>query len=439
MASHAEKWTKNPTDSAVDADVPVASGYVRVENDIWSRLARYSLYVAVFFSGWTLLRTGFANFTLADLAVAVAFLILFARGQLRSLPFGWMTPVWLVGLILMLGGLLFSTLINGDVTRWLIVAGQYLFAFLLLPMVLMGRDVRFTRRLPLIFVAGTAVSQTIGIASSYIWTYAETASVFGDGFVTGNGRIGAMTGEPNLNAAMVAMSLAMLIYCIRTRRIPIFPAIICAIPLVWGLLASGSFTGFGSAVIAVSIMIAISGIRVFFKVSVVAAIIGAIFYTSGAPLPAVFEERVASALSTGDINQAGSYTGRAALIRDAWENAENTIVVGVGVDRFREVSQFGAPVHELHLLIWNEGGMVAFLGLLMLISALIVFALRAVSHNREEGAMILAVIAVFMIYTFSIPHMYSRQWIMPIMLALSTFYAMRGRLPVGLEYRRRVR
>lgn len=439
MASHAGKWTKNPTDSPVEAGLRTDVRYVRADDDIWLRLARYALYAAVFFSSWTLLRPGSANLTLSDFALGAAFLVFFARGRLRPLPFGWLTPFWLIGLIIMLGGLLFSTLINGDVTRWIIVAGQYLFAFLLIPMVLMGQDVLFTRRLPLIYIAGTAVSQTIGIASSYIWTYAQTAAVFGDGFVTGNGRIGAMTGEPNPNAAVIAISLAMLIYCIRTRRIPIFLAIICAVPLVWGLLASGSFTGFSSAVVAVSIMMAISGIRLFLKVGFVAAVAGAIFFASGAPLPTVFEERVAGALSTGNINQAGTFTGRAALIRDAWENAEDTILVGVGVDRFREVSQYGAPVHELHLLIWNEGGLVAFLGLLILISALIVFALSAVSRNREEGSMILAVVAVFMIYTFSIPHMYSRQWIMPVMLALSTFYAMHAKPPVGREYWRRQR
>ena len=436
MASHAGNLTKNPTDSAVEPDLRSDVRFVRADDNIWLRLARYSLYIAIFFSCWTLLRPGEANFTLSDFAVGVAVLIFFARGQLRALPFGWMTPFWLIGLILMLGGLLFSTLINGDVTRWLIVAGQYLFAFLLIPMVLMGQDVRFTRRLPLIYIAGTVVSQVIGIASSFIWTYADTAAVFGDGFITGNGRIGAMTGEPNPNAAVIAISLAMLIYCIRTRRIPILLAILCAIPLVWGLLASGSFTGFGAAIVAVSIMMAISGIRVFLKVGLVAAVASTIFFASGAPLPTVFEERVATALSSGDINQAGSYTGRAALVRDAWENADDTIIVGVGVDRFREVSQFGAPVHELHLLIWNEGGLMAFLGLLMLIAALIVFALRAVSRNREEGGMILAVVAVFMIYTFSIPHMYSRQWVMPVMLALSTFYAMRPKPPVVSVHRR---
>jgi len=43
--------------------------------------------------------------------------------------------------------------------------------------------------------------------------------------------------------------------------------------------------------------------------------------------------------------------------------------------------------------------------------------------------MAVAVVVVFFIYTMSIPHMYSRFWTVPVMVALSTIYALRGAPP----------
>jgi hypothetical protein len=425
MASRADKLPKNGPDDADASTAAFPGNYLIRDDDIWLKIARYALYAAIFFSGWAILRVASVNLMLSDLAFLVAFLIFFARGRLKAMPFGWMTQFWLLGLILMLGGLLFSTLIYGDVLRWIIVAGQYLFAFLLIPMLLMGQDTNLTRRLPIVYMAGIVLSETIGIVSSFFLTYNDVVDVLGSGFITGNGRLGAMTGEPNPNGAVIAFALSMLVYGVRTGRVRALLAILLAVPLVWGLLASGSFTGFVASIVAVSIVAAASGFRLLFRAGLVAVVAGGLFVASGASLPEVFQERVVRAVSSGDLNQAGTYVGRSALIRDAWENAEDTILVGVGVDRFRVVSHYGAPVHELHLLIWNEGGMVAFLGLLILLISLVVLALLALSKNREEGGMLLAVLAVFMVYTFSIPHMYSRQWIMPVMLALSTVYASR--------------
>ena len=234
-----------------------------------------------------------------------------------------------------------------------------------------------------------------------------------------------MTGEPNPNGAMIAYALPMLFYCIQKRSIPLGIGLVCGAMLLWGLLASGSFTGFAASVIATSVFLMVSGIRLFVRFALVALVGAGLFVASGLPLPEAFEERVAGAISTGDLSQAGTYTDRSKLIEEAWQKADDNVFIGLGVDRYRAVSYYGAPVHELHLLIWNEGGAIAFVGLLMLLLLLIAGALSAVSRSRQEGAMILAVVAVFMVYSFSIPHMYSRQWILPVLLAMSTYFALR--------------
>jgi hypothetical protein len=49
--------------------------------------------------------------------------------------------------------------------------------------------------------------------------------------------------------------------------------------------------------------------------------------------------------------------------------------------------------------------------------------LRAIQSHREDGAMVLAILAILFIFSTSIPHMYNRLWITPLMLALAATFA----------------
>ncbi len=391
-----------------------------------SRLSRIILLIAVFFCGWALLRIGQISLTFSDVLLSLVLVVMLSRGEINMRPFGNLTIFWLMGLGLMLAGLLIGTIVNGGVDRWLIVVAQYLFAFFLLPMLLTGQQLSLTRILPALFVFGIAVSQLIGISAMLLFENADTKDLLGNGFLTGNGRVGAMTGEANPNGAMIAFALPMLLYSIRERTIPLSFGIICGVLLVWGLMASGSFTGFVAGIVAVAVYFTVSGLRVLLRAVVLGAIGLALFLASGLPLPSAFENRVAGAISTGNIEEAGTYTGRSLLIEEAWNRADDNILIGLGVDRFREVSVYGAPVHELHLLILNEGGIVGFVGLLIVLLTMVGAAFVAIGRSRTEGAMILAVVFVFNVYTFSIPHMYSRVWILPVLLAMATVFARRA-------------
>lgn len=390
------------------------------------RLVRAMLIVAVFLGGWAMLRVGEINLTISDLLLMAGLTAMLLRGQATTRPFGSLTPFWLIGLGLMLGGLLLGSIANGSVERWLIVGGQYLFAFLLLPMFLSGQQISLARMLPCIFVLGIAASQMIGILAMLMFDNAQTIDLLGKDFLTPNDRLGAMTGEPNSNGAMIAFSLPMLFYSLRERIMPIPVGLVCGAALVWGILASGSFTGFSAAVIATAAYLGVSGFRYLVRGACLGLAGLAIVVLAEVPLPASFEERVAGALSTGNLDQAGTFTGRSLLIKEAWTMLEQNPVIGLGVDRFREVSTHGAPVHELHLLIWNEGGIIAFAGIIILLLTMIAAAFVAISRSRSEGAMLFAAIAVFNIYTFSIPHMYSRTWILPVLLAMATVFGRRS-------------
>jgi O-antigen ligase len=377
---------------------------------------------AVFFSGHAVLKVGGVNLTVADIFLMIAAAVFIGQRRFNLAPFGSMTPIWLLGLAAMLGGLFVSTLANGDPIRWVNIASQYSVAFLVLPVILMAVERRFARQLVLIYVAGIVVSQVIGILAFNFLSWSDTRFL-SPGFIAGNGRVGAMAGEPNPNGATIAFALAMLVYAARKKMIrPLLAAALGGI-LLWGLLLAASVTGFTASLIAVVIVLGVIGMGRLLKVALVLAVGVTLYLGSGAPLPKAFEKRVAVAITSGDVSRAGSFKNRSELMQEAWVMAEDNIFYGLGADRYREVSEYGAPVHNLHLLIWNEGGALAYAGLLLMLGLMVVLALAGLRERREEAAMALAVIAVLLIYTNAAPHMYSRFWVLPAILALSTMYA----------------
>ncbi|MEW9857032.1 O-antigen ligase family protein [Novosphingobium sp. M1R2S20] len=392
----------------------------------WTRIGSFLLAGAVFFSTWNLARVGTINFTLTDALLLCSLMILLAQGRVTATPFGSLTPFWVGGLLMMLSGLFVSSLVNGEPLRWLNVASQYAMAYLGVTMLMMSQDPNRTRRLCAVFVMGVTASEAIGVAASFFFTLDDVLPYFGDGFISGNGRVGAMAGEPNPNGASVAFAMPMLLYCLRERILSPIVGLCCAVILVWGLMLSASFTGFTATSLAALVTITLLGVRYLARLLLAVVIAASIFLASGAPLPSTFQERVGSAVESGDLNQAGTFVNRAELMEEAWHFAEDTAFIGMGVDQYRLVSAHDNPVHNLYLLIWNEGGIIAFAGLIAMLSMLLLLAVQGFRIRPREGAMAISVVIVFLIYTSSLPHMYSRNWAVPIMLALSTIYARRA-------------
>jgi O-antigen ligase len=397
-----------------------------VHDTVWDTVARRTLLVAIFLSGWSLLRVGPINLTFSDVAFLLSFAITALRGRLSATPFRSLTPFWLLGLVMMLGGLFVGSVVNGDPLRWVNIALQYTVAFLFIPMLLMQQDERTTRIAPLVFALGITLSEIVGILATFFLTFHDTLPWLGDGFITGNGRLGSMAGQPNPNGAVVAFSLPMLLYAMRHRLISTLGGIACFILLLWGLMLSASFTGFSASLIAIFTTLLLIGVRYVLRLGFVMAVAAGLFFASGAPLPKAFQERVGNAVESGDINQAGTFINRSQLMEDAWGFAEDNSIIGMGVDRYRELSAYDNPVHNLYLLIWNEGGAVGFVGLIILLGLLCLLAATGLRRSRDRGAMAISVMLVFLIYTMSYPHMYSRMWVMPVMVALAATYARRG-------------
>jgi hypothetical protein len=356
-------------------------------------------------------------------------LILLVQKKLNLMALQSMTAHWLVALSMMLGGLLIGSVFNGDPLRWANIASQYLFGYLFLPMILMSEDQLWVRKCLLYFVLGVAGSEMVALAAANFSSFGSVSAILGPSVVAGNGRIGGLVSDANLNGAIISFAMIALFNAHHHGLIRNIFALIVGGILMWALLATASFTAFAATGIATVIYFVCSDVGRFLKVGVPLILGGVAYIAFGLPLPEAFSERVLGALTTGDLSQAGTFTHRSALIADAWEMSKDTLFVGLGVDRFRVESSYGMPVHQFWMLLLTEGGLLSFSGLLAMFTVLGLMGLKAIGWHREDGAMVLGLLVILFIFSTSIPHMYNRLWIAPVMLALAATFA-RSRQPI---------
>ena len=386
------------------------------------RIRQLMLGAGCFLLSWHILRIGDINFTASDFLFLICFLIFLARQNLNMMALNSMTAHWCTALAMMLGGLLIGSVFNGDPLRWANIASQYLFGFLLLPMVLMSEDRMWIRKCLLYFVLGVAASQIVALSMANFFSFEQSKELLGPSVVAGNGRIGGLVSDANLNGAVIAFSIIALFNAHHHGLIRHFFALCVGAVLFWALLSTASFTAFASTAIATCIYFTLSNLGRFLKVGLPLMAFVVAYIVLGGPLPEAFSERVLGAVTTGDMSQAGTFTHRSALIAEAWEMSKDTLFVGLGVDRFRVESIHGMPVHQFWMLLLTEGGLISFTGLVLMFGVLGMMGLRAIQSHREDGAMVLAILAILFIFSTSIPHMYNRLWITPLMLALAATF-----------------
>jgi len=135
------------------------------------RIRQLMLGAGCFLLSWHILRIGDINFTASDFLFLICFLIFLARQNLNMMALNSMTAHWCTALAMMLGGLLIGSVFNGDPLRWANIASQYLFGFLLLPMVLMSEDRMWIRKCLLYFVFGVAASQVVAFSMANFFSF----------------------------------------------------------------------------------------------------------------------------------------------------------------------------------------------------------------------------------------------------------------------------
>ena len=360
-------------------------------------------------------------FTLSDLLFLFGLGLLASRHRLPLEPFGALNPAWLLSFAIMMTGLLIASLGAREPSRWLIVAAQYAFAWVVLPFAIAGHGRAYAVTLARAMVIGMVAMEAFGIFI-YVTFHAsfETArAVLGLDFLSGSRRLGVFATDANWNGAAIAMTMPFVFFLWRAGSLRTAAMLGSMAVLLGALLLSASFTAFTSAAIGLAVFGLIAGIRLP-RWSVALLFAGALVISqTGLVLPEVFNKRVAGAIEKRDLSEAGTFTGRVALIDDAWATIERHPLTGLGVDQHRVISKLKAPVHNMYLLVWVEGGLVALLGWLGMLTVLIMTALSTLRRERDVAGLVLAVLVTFLIFSAASPHMYARLWSVPVILSLA--------------------
>ncbi|MBW6528609.1 O-antigen ligase family protein [Sphingomonas sp. RHCKR7] len=370
-------------------------------------------------------------FTLSDVLFLLGLGLLASRHRLPLQPFGALQPAWLMSFTVMMGGLLVASLGARDPSRWLIVAMQYAFAWVVLPFAIAGHGRAYATVLARALVAGMVAMEAFGILIyvSFQASFEVARKVLGLDFLSGNRRLGVFATDANWNGAAIAMTLPFVLFLWRAGRLRTAAMLAAFAVLLVSLLLTASFTAFSSAAIGLAVFGVIAGIRL--PRWVVGGLFAAALVVSqtGLMLPETFNKRVAGAIENGDISEAGTFTGRVALIDDAWSMIEQHPFSGVGVDQHRVISKLKAPVHNMYLLVWVEGGLVALLGWLGMLVVLVMVALSTLRRERDVAGLVLAVLVTFLIFSAASPHMYARLWSVPVILSLAMAHGGAARRP----------
>jgi hypothetical protein len=395
-------------------------------------LVRGPVLAAAFLAPYAVWRI-FADwlFTVSDALFVIAASFAVASRQFSVRPFQNLTPYWYLSIGTMIFALGISSLINGDPVRFAIVGVQYAFAYLLLPGLLVPKRSEDRTKIIVALVAGVTVMEAFAIAVYYGYS-SDPADlrIFGHDFITGRGRVGAFVSDPNWNGATIAMTLPFVFYLSATKRLPMIAVIPIAAILGVATMLTGSVTAFGSSLAALIIFIVAANPKKAWKPILGGALATTLLLASGFKLPAVFQERVLTAVTTGDISQAGTFVGRMELIREALEISEETTIVGLGVDQYRVISRDKAPVHNVFLLLWTEGGMLALAGWVSAMALLFLATIRTFFIDRINGALSLSVGLAFIMQSLASPSMYARFWAVPLIIAAGVAMAATKRQPI---------
>jgi hypothetical protein len=373
--------------------------------------------LAVFLSPMNYFRLDQVYLTLADLAACATLFAMLLHGHLPRAPFGIVTPLWLAGILALVAGLTVGSLFNGDMLSLILILSQYVFTLVVLVFILAGRRYSETVALMKVLVLSITVIMVFG---AYVVHFVPNPD---PRFVSGTGRMRSLVERENAAAALGAIGIVLVLNLVLLREIRRSIATLCLPILLYGIMLTGSNTGLILTTFGILVTIAFSGSAKFFfgSAATVAALVVAVIFAGDTILPDIFRERVLNALTSGDVNQAGTFADRSYLIREALHVARDTLVVGLGADQYRTISAHSAPVHNSYLLLLTEGGLLSLIGLVLLLLTGVSIAWLAIffAKARTEGMIALIITLIYAFSLNTMTHFYARFWAIPLILALA--------------------
>lgn len=380
------------------------------------RLTFFMAAVAVFLSPYNILRLPSIYFTAADGMAFLTFAVMLVGGRLPSAPFGRLTAIWYAGFLAIVVGMTVGGIVNQRLLDGADVILQYTFAMVLFPWILGGRDMAQLQRLLLVWVVSMVIVMLHG---AYLINFDSTPSIY---MVTGSKRLAGVVERENALAALGALASVVTMYLSSERIISALTAVLFLMAISYGIILTASNTGLialvaGGVVFTVFqrstrhlVMVAVVGVLAFV----------AIRFAGDDILPATFMRRVAGAVSSGDVSQAGTFDDRLILAEQGWAVSQETILIGLGANGFRLITD-GPPVHNTYILLLVEGGILSLFGLCTIIAMYVLqgAALLRDRAARNLGAMVFTIGILLALTLNAFAHIYGRFWSAPLVLVMT--------------------
>lgn len=392
----------------------VVATYGRPVETIW-RADLVLVAIAVFLSPMNYFRTSLVYLTLGDVFSILALFTMLLGGGIPVRPFGGATWAWYSLVLMLTGGLVIGSAMNGDLLAGMVVAAQYMFSLIVVPILVLQRTRAEAILLIKFFVVGMLVVMLHG---AWVMEFHP-----GDTrFVSPSGRLTSLVERENAAGALAAIAITFSLWLYFIREIGPILLIAMLGALGYGLLLTGSNTGFFLAGIGVVALVVFSGsARIMLgTLGVLAGIIFVVITWGELFLPEIFLKRVFNALSSGDLAAAGTFSDRMFLIREAYDLTRRTILIGMGADQYRVVSAFDVSVHNTYLLLLAEGGLMSLIGQVgLIITSIVIGWPNFVSRsNRWLGVLTITIVVMLALVQNGLAHFYGRFWAVPWSLAL---------------------
>lgn len=360
------------------------------------------------------------SFTISDFFLTLAILLRCIRTIPQS-PIQSGTSLWMIGISMIIGGLLVGSIAHGNTQEGFVVVAQYFFSLVLLPLVILGRPHEEAVLLAKIGIYSIALNCLIGLIAYTVGYSGQDDRQFV--LVSGSGRITGLVDNPNSLAGLIVLWFPVLWYLGLTREFrPVVFVSLFTLTFVALIFTSSNSSLAGAIICAVIFLLLLGKLRFILIWSVMAAFVIAIILRWGETiLPATFVRRVLSPILEGDLENAGTFEDRAGLMIEAWRFLPDYMLIGMGGGQYREISPHNISVHNLYLLLANEGGLVALMGLFLVFFAAFFAAVVAkpeTPHRRLARATVITITLTFAALAMNYTHVYQRAILLPWIVSI---------------------
>jgi O-antigen ligase len=221
---------------------------------------------------------------------------------------------------------------------------------------------------------------TLLVAETLLWCLAATGLIYavaGLASASSGGQVSAFGGGPNVFSRITVLGFIGLVGLVALNKVPIAALALGPIMLV-ATVVSGSRGGMLAGLVAGCVLVPlVRRLKPFQVVAGLGLLVTCMIFVYQRYEDAV--ERVIDGRIVQLTLQQGYTSGRGDLFGSAWGLFQDNLLVGAGLRGFAEhYGQGFTYPHNLFLLVASEGGLV---GLVILLSALVTFAVRVLRHH----------------------------------------------------------